>query len=161
MARGREAHRASLSGRRYTDVSTDAKEEIMNGNIEDRDLVARVRAANERMRRLREDAGSADNVIRFRVERHLEAAEETLGDLNIRATDVPAVGSYARRRLERDLCRAESEIVFAEAKLEAAWAEERQDVRRFVRATDRAMSAQRSALSAELSRHRHEHAPER
>ncbi len=132
----------------------------MSGNIEDRDLVARLRAANERMRRLREEAESADNVIRFRVERHLEAAEETLGDLNIRATDVPAAGSYARRRLERDLCRAESEIVFAEAKLEAARAEESHDVRRFVRATRRAMSAQRSA-PAELSRHPHEHAPER
>jgi hypothetical protein len=33
--------------------------------------------------------------------------------------------------------------------LEAAWAEESHDVRRFARATDQAMSAQRSALSAE------------
>lgn len=131
----------------------------MSGDIEHRDLVARLRVANEHMRRLREEAGSADNVIRFRVERHLEAAEETLGDLNVRATDVPAAGSYARRLLERGLCRAESEIVFAEAKLEAARGEESDDLHRFVRATRRAMSAQRSALLAEIARDPHEHTP--
>ena len=125
----------------------------MSGNSEYRDLVARLRVANERMGRLREDAASADNVIRFRVGRHLEAAEETLGDLNVRATDVPAAGSYARRLLKRALGRVESEIVFAEAKLEAAWAEESHDLRRFARATHRAMSAQRSALSAVILRH--------
>jgi hypothetical protein len=131
----------------------------MSGDIEHRDLVARLRVANERMWRLREDAESADNVIRFRVERHLEAAEETLGDLNVRATDVPAAGSYARRLLERRLRRVESEVVFAEAKLEAAWAEESHDVRGFARATDRAMSAQRSALSAEIADDPHAHTP--
>jgi hypothetical protein len=130
----------------------------MSDDIEHGDRVARLRVANERMRRLREDAESADNVVRFRVERHLEAAEETLGDLNVRATDVPA-GSYARRLLERGLCRVESEIVFAEAKLEAAWAEESHDMRRFARATHRAMSAQRSALSAEIARDPNERAP--
>jgi hypothetical protein len=133
----------------------------MSGDIEHRDLVARLRVANEHMRRLREEAGSADNVIRFRVERHLEAAEETLGDLNVRATDVPAAGSYARRLLERGLRRAESEIVFAEAKLEAARAEESDDPHRVVRATRRAMSAQRSALSAEIAPDPHEHTPRR
>ena len=131
----------------------------MSGDIEQRDLVSRLRAANERMRRLREDAESGDNVIRFRVERHLEAAEETLRDLNVQATDVPAAGSYAGRLLERGLRRVESEIEFAEAKLEAAWAEESHDVRRFARATQRAMSAQRSALSAEIARDPHEHTP--
>jgi hypothetical protein len=131
----------------------------MSADIAYRDLVARLRVANERMRRLREDAESADNVIRFRVERHLEAAEETLRDLNVRSTDVPAAGTYARRLLEGGLCRVESEIVFAEAKLEAAWAEESRDARRFARATDRAMSAQRSGLSAEIGRDPHEHAP--
>lgn len=124
----------------------------MSGDIEHRDLVARLRVENERMRRLREEAESADTVIRFRVERHLEAAEETLGDLNVRATDVPAAGSHARRLLERGLCRAGSEIRFAEAKLEAAWAEESHDVRRFANATHRAMSAQRSVLSADIAR---------
>jgi hypothetical protein len=133
----------------------------MSGDIEHRDFVARLRVANEHMRRLREEAGSADNVIRFRVERHLEAAEETLGDLNVRATDVPAARSYARRLLERGLRRAESEIAFAEAKLEAAWAEESDDRRKFVRATRRAMSAQRSALLAEIARDPHEHTPRR
>jgi hypothetical protein len=145
--------------RQHTEASTDTKEKIMGGAIEDLDLVSRVRVANERMRRLREDSGSADNVIRFRVERHLEAAEETLADLNVRATDVPAAGSYARRRLERDLCRVESEIVFAEAKVEAARAEESNDMRRFAGATHRAMSAQASALAAEISRDPHEHTP--
>jgi hypothetical protein len=133
----------------------------MSDDIERRDLVARLRVANEAMRRLREDVGSADNVIRFRVERHLEAAEETLGDLNVRATDVPAAGSHARRRLERGLCRAEAEIVFAEAKLDAAWAEESDDVGRFVRATHRAMSAQRSTLWAEIARNPDRHSPRR
>jgi hypothetical protein len=131
----------------------------MSSDIEHADLVARLRVANERMWRLREEARNADNVIRFRVERHLEAAEETLGDLNIRATHAPAAGSYERRLLERGLCRAESEIVFAEAKMEAAWAEESDDLRGFVRATHRAMSAQRWALSAEIARHPHEHTP--
>ena len=131
----------------------------MRGDTEDRDLITRLRVANERMRRLREDAGSDDNVIRFRVERHLEAAEETLEDLSVRTADVPASGSYARQRLERDLCRAESEVVFAQAKLEAARAEESHDMPGFAGATHRAMSAQRSALSAEISRHPHEHRP--
>ena len=88
----------------------------MSGDREYLDLVARLRVANERMGRLREDAEGADNVIRFRVERHLEAAEEALGDLNVRATDVPAAGSDARRLLERALRRVESEIVFAQAR---------------------------------------------
>jgi hypothetical protein len=131
----------------------------MSGDTEDRELVTRLRVANERMRRLREDVASADNVIRFRVERHLEAAEETLEDLNVRATDVPVSWSYARQRLERDLCRAESEVAFAQAKLEAARAEESHDMPGFTGATHRAMSAQRSALSAEVSRHPHEHTP--
>jgi hypothetical protein len=131
----------------------------MSDDIERRDLVARLRVANEAMRRLREEVGSADNVIRFRVERHLEAAEETLGELNVRVTDVPAAGSYGRRLLKRGLCRAEAEIVFAEAKLEAAWAEESDDLRRFVRATRRAMAAQRSALLAEIARDPDKHAP--
>jgi hypothetical protein len=131
----------------------------MSGAIEHRDLVARLRVANERMRRLREEVERADNVIRFRVERHLEAAEETLEDLLLRATDVPAAGSYARRLFERDLCRAESEVGFAEAKLEAAWAEESHDLGTFVRATHRAMSAQRSALSAEIARDPNAHTP--
>ena len=131
----------------------------MSGDIEQRDLVSRLRAANERMRRLREDAESGDNVIRFRVERHLQAAEETLRDLNVQATDAPAPGSYAGRLLERDLWRAESEIVFAEAKLEAARAEESHDVRGFANATHRAMSAQRSVLSAEIARDPQEHSP--
>jgi hypothetical protein len=131
----------------------------MSGQSGYRDLVARLRVADERMRRLRGDAESADNVIRFRVERHLEAAEETLGELNVRAADVPAAGSYARRLLERGVCRAESEIVFAEATLEAAWAEESHDLRGFVRAAHRAMSARRSALSAEIARDPHERTP--
>jgi hypothetical protein len=123
----------------------------MSNDMEHLDLVARLRVADERMRRLRERVGSADNVTRFRVERHLEAAEETLDDIEARMTEVPAAGSYARRLLERGLCRAESEIVFAEAKLEAAWAEEGDDLGAFVRATHRAMSAQRSALVAEIA----------
>jgi hypothetical protein len=93
-------------------------------------------------------------VIRFRVERHLEAAEETLGDLNVRAADMPAAGSYARRLLERSLSRVESETVFAKAKWEAAEAEESHDVRRFARATLRAVSAWRSAPSADIARER-------
>ena len=132
----------------------------MSGDGGYRDLVERLRVANGSMRRLREDTESADNVIRFRVERHLEAAEETLGDLNVRTADVPAEGSYARRLLERGLCRVESEIVFAEAKLEAAWAEESDDLRRFVRATRRAMSAQRSALFGRDRGHDDDHGPE-
>jgi hypothetical protein len=128
----------------------------MNGDIEHRDLVARLRVANERMRQLREDAESADNEIRFRVERHLEAAEETLRDLNVRVTDVPAAGSHGRRRLKRGLCRVEAEIVFAEAKLEAARAEESDDMRTYVRVTRRAMSAQRAALLAEIASDPHE-----
>ena len=128
----------------------------MSGGIEDRELVARLHAANERMRRLRERSGNADNVIRFRVERHLEAAEATLADLDVRAADMPAAGSYARRRVERDLCRAEAEIMFAEAKMDAALAEEDDDLSGFAGATHRAMSAQRSALAAEISRNPHE-----
>ena len=112
----------------------------MSRDTEDREFVTRLRVANERMGWLRDDVGSADNVIRFRVERHLEAAEETLEDLNVRAADVPVSGSYARQRLERDLCRAESEVAFAQAKLEAAVAEEGHDVRGFARATRRAMA---------------------
>jgi hypothetical protein len=123
----------------------------MSDDVERRDLVARLQVANDRMRRLRAEADRADNVIRFRVERHLEAAEETLVDLNVKAIDLPPAGTYARRHFERGLRRLESEIVFAEAKFEAAWAEENRDGRRFVRATDRAMNAQRSALSAEVA----------
>ncbi len=124
----------------------------MNDDIERSGFVARLRVANDRMRRLREDLDSASNTIRFRVERHVEAAEETLGDLDARATDMPVPGSYERRLFERRLRSLEFQIVFAEAKLEAAWAEEKDDVRGFAEATDRAMSAQRSALQAEIER---------
>ncbi len=100
---------------------------------------------------------SADNVIRFRVERHVEAVEETLGDLNVRATDMPVPASYERRLFERRLRGLEFEIVSAEAKLEAARAEEQDDARGFVRASGRAMSAQRSALRAETAGDLDEH----
>ena len=131
----------------------------MNDDIERSDLVVRVRVANDRMRRLRKELDSANNTIRFRVERHVEAAEETLADLNVRATDMPVPGSYERRLFERRLRGLEFEIVFAEAKLEAAWAEEKDDVRGFAEATTRAMSAQRSALQAEIEQDPHEHTP--
>ena len=124
----------------------------MSDDVERHDLVARLQAANDRARRLRAEADRADNVIRLRVERHIEAAEETLVDLNVKAIALPAAGTYARRLFERGLRRLESEVVFAEARFEAAWAEENRDGRRFVRATDRAMKAQRSALSAEVAR---------
>jgi hypothetical protein len=154
----RETHRVSLSVRRLrARHDGHVKERAMTGDIEDRELDSRLRAANERIRRLRGGSWSADNVIRFRVERHLEAVEETLADLNVRAAVVPAAGSYARRLLERDLCGAEAEIVFAQAKMEAAFAEEDHDLRRFAGATHRAMSAQRSALAAEIWRAPHEH----
>ena len=94
---------------------------------------------------------SADNVIRFRVERHVEAAEETAGDLNVRTTDMPVPASYERRLFERRLRGLEFEIVSAEAKLEAARAEEQDDARGFVRASGRARSAQRSVLRAETA----------
>src|SRR5688572_28595999 len=118
---------------------------VMSGDAERRDLVARLRVANDRMLRLRAEADRADNVIRFRVERHLEAAEETLVELDAAAIDLPPAGTYGRQLFERGMRRLESEIVFAEAKFEAAWAEESRDGPRFVRATDRAMTAQRSA----------------
>jgi hypothetical protein len=51
----------------------------------------------------------------------------------------------------------EFEIVSAEAKLEAARAEEQNDARGFVRASGRAMSAQRSALRAETAGDLDEH----
>jgi hypothetical protein len=124
---------------------------VLSDDIESRDLVTRLRLANDRIRRLREDVDSADNVIRFRVERHVEAAEETVGDLNVRATDMPVPASYGRRLFERGLRGLEFEIVSAEAKLEAARAEEQDDARGFVRASGRAMSAQRSALRAETA----------
>jgi hypothetical protein len=131
----------------------------MNDDIERSGLVARLGVANDRMRRLRKDLDSANNTIRFRVERHVEAAEETLRDLNVRATDMPVSGSYERRLFERRLSALEFEIVFAEAKLEAARAEETDDVRGFAEATTRAMSAQRSALQAEIERSPHEETP--
>jgi hypothetical protein len=123
----------------------------MTGTIPRDDPVARLRLANDRLRKLRRDVESADdNVIRFRVERHLEAAEETLRDLDVRAIELPAAGSYERRLFERGVSRAESEVALAEAKVDAAWAEERHDPRGFVRATDRAKAAQLSVLGAEI-----------
>ena len=98
---------------------------------------------------------SANNVIQFRVERHAEAAEETLADLNVRVTDMPAAGSRDRQLLERNLGSLEFEIVAAEAKLEAARAEEKGDAHGFAQATSRAMSAQRSALRAEIANDPH------
>ena len=127
----------------------------MDGDMEGSDLVARLGVANDRMRRLREDLDSANNVIQFRVERHVEAAEETLADLDVRATDMPPPGSHERQLFDRNLRGLEFEIVAAEAKLEAARAEEKGDAHGFAEATTRAMSAQRSALRAEIAKDTH------
>jgi hypothetical protein len=131
----------------------------MTGTVTRGDLVARLRLAADRLRELRRDVESSDdNVIRFRVERHLEAAEETLRDLDVPANDLPSAGSYERGLFERGVSRAESEVAFAEAKVDAAWAEERHDPRGFVRASDRAMAAQLSARvppGSSLGQHEH------
>jgi len=112
----------------------------MTGGVERHDLAERLQVARDGTHRVRDDVDGAEHVIRIRVERHVEAAEQTLVDLEVRSAEMPPAGSYARRRLERDLGRLESEVAFAQAKLEAALAEEGQDVRGFARATRRAMA---------------------
>jgi hypothetical protein len=128
----------------------------MNRNIEgeERDAVRRVDAElaseAERIRRLRAELDASDNVVRERVERHLEEAEMDLHDASAQLLDLPSAGSYERRRLEGSVRSLEFEIASVIAKLEAAEDEEAEDWRNTLRAERDALRAQAGVLAAQL-----------
>lgn len=123
----------------------------MSTDIEHRrELLARVTEANKRIRALEAQLEAGDNVIRFHMTRHVQTVAELAADINARSIDMPAAHTEDRRQFERDLAALEDEIAFAESKLEAARAEEREDESAELRANARAAPAQRSALEDEI-----------
>jgi hypothetical protein len=86
----------------------------MSGDIEHRDLVARLRVANERMRRMRGDAGSADNVIRFRVERHQDCSEHLSTMVDVESRFAGGVVSLLDRSCGAESLTSSSQEVGAE-----------------------------------------------
>jgi hypothetical protein len=123
----------------------------MTSDIERRrELLGRVTDANRRIRALDERLASADNVIRFRMTRHVQTVTELASDIDARSIEMPPADTEDRRQFERDLAALEDEISFAEAKLEAAGADEREDASDELRANMRAAPAQASALRDEI-----------
>jgi hypothetical protein len=115
-----------------------------------RELLARVTEANKRTRALEQQLEAADNVVRFHVTRHVQTVSELLADIDARSIEMPPANTEDRRQFERDLATLEDEISFAEAKLEAARAEEREDESDEMRANARAAARQTSALDDEV-----------
>ena len=120
-------------------------------DLEVRWIRAEVTRDGGRIRRLRGALEASDNVIRERVERHLEEVEIALVDAEARLHDLPATGSHNRRQLERDVRSLGYRVDFVEAKLDEAAAEERDDLRGMAASERAAVRAEGKAAAAELA----------
>lgn len=104
-----------------------------------REVGARLAAAVRRIERLRSASEAGGNVMRFRLERYLEALESDAIDAHSRLVEISDVRSYEGTILEREVTALESGVAVAEAKLDAARAAERDDPRGEMDAQMRAM----------------------
>jgi osmotically-inducible protein OsmY len=92
-----------------------------------REVRARLAAAMRRIEELRSASEAGGNVVRFRLERYLEALESDAIDAHSRLAETSDVRSYEGTILEREVTALESGVAVAEAKLDAARAAERDD----------------------------------
>jgi uncharacterized membrane protein len=115
-----------------------------------RELQTRLERANARIQSLEVEVEAAPNVVRFRTTRHVQSLKELAADLDRRSLEIPPEHTDERLQFERDLGVLEHETAFAEAKLEAARAEERGDEHGEAHADVVAAAAQSSAIRDEL-----------
>jgi osmotically-inducible protein OsmY len=94
-----------------------------------RELGARLAAAARRIEQVRAASEAGGNVVRFRMERYIEALESDAIDAHSRLSAIPDVRSYDGKILQREITAMESGVAVAEAKLDAARAAERDDHR--------------------------------
>jgi osmotically-inducible protein OsmY len=117
-----------------------------------RALLQRMERANGRMLALRAAVEEGGEAVRFPMAPHFRGVTELQVDLSARAVDMPAAGTFERRRFEHDLRSLEEEIEVSEAYLEAARAEDRADVWPGPEATRREVHAELAAVRSELPR---------
>jgi osmotically-inducible protein OsmY len=104
-----------------------------------RELGVRLTTAARKIELLRSASEAGGNVVRFRLERYLEALESDAIDARSRLSEISDPASYDETVLERELTALETGVAVAEAKLDAARAAERDDLRGEMDAQMRAM----------------------
>jgi len=110
---------------RLTRLDFDGLSEGERGSrLELRDRLA---AAGRRIERLRSNSEAAGNVVRFHLARYIESLESDAIDAADRLATLTDKRSYEESILERDVTALEADLAGAEAKLDAAQAEERGD----------------------------------
>jgi osmotically-inducible protein OsmY len=112
---------------------------VAGGDEAHREVGARLAAAARRIEQLRSASEASGNVVRFRLERYLEALESDAIDAHGRLAETADLGSYEGSILEREVTALESGVAVVEAKLDAARAAERDDPRGEMEAQRRAM----------------------
>ena len=116
------------------------------------ELRDRLTSAVQRIQRLRSDSEAAGNVVRFRLARYVEALESAAIDVTARLAALAADESYEVTVLKRDVTALEGEIPVAEAKLDAARAEGRDDLHGEMEAEVRAFKGEAGVVRSELDR---------
>ncbi len=90
-------------------------------------------------------------MVRFHLARYVESLESDAVDATARIAALTGDGSYAERVLERDVKALEAEAADAAAKLDAARAEERDDLHADIEAQTRAFKADARAINGSLA----------
>jgi osmotically-inducible protein OsmY len=133
-------------------ASIDVDDPAGSGDKPHRELAARLAAAARRIERLRSASEAGGNIVQFRMERYLQSLESDAigaGSELAALTDDP---SYGASVLQREVSALEVEVAVAEAKLDAARAEERGDSRGEREAEIRAIELETSAVRARFNR---------
>jgi hypothetical protein len=97
---------------------------------------------------LRAESEAAGNVVHIRMTRHVQSLQSDAIDAHARLAELTDDRSYDDRLLERDVSALEVEVAVAEAKLDAARAEEGDDPRGDIAGEIRAMKVEASAIKA-------------
>jgi osmotically-inducible protein OsmY len=117
-----------------------------------RELGARLAAAARRIEQVRAASEAGGNVVRFRMERYIEALESDAIDAHSRLSAISDVRSYDGKILQREITAMESGVAVAEAKLDAARAAERDDHRGEADAEIRAKKIEARGIRAVFDR---------
>src|SRR6266511_1198925 len=130
----------------------DASGAVASGDRSRRELEARLAAAALRIEQLRSDSEAAGNVVRFRLTRYVQSLQSDAIDADGRLTALTDGRSYEEKLLERDVTTLEVDVAVAEAKLDAALAEEHDDPHGDIEAQIRAIDVETSAIKARFDR---------
>jgi osmotically-inducible protein OsmY len=130
----------------------DAESAGASGDGSHRELVDRLAAAALRIERLQTDSEAAGNVVRFHLARYVESLQSDAIDAGDRLAALTDDRSYEARVLERDISALEVNVGVAEAKLDAARAEDHDDTRGDVQAQIRAIDVETRGIRARFDR---------